>query len=238
MKVATRLRISAVASVGILVFLCLLFVLLFKLEQDTREKVIGANELMKGAYELYTLSGRYVRYPEEGSKEQWTLQYGILTTTLKERSLEEPGQHLLFDRMAQNLKDMRMFFDELVAMNEKTSPNAREAALHTSSLLRSRDQISDLMLKRLREISLDATRIAALNTGRMEKLSRRVIIFVPAVAILLIVPLFWFLAFIARRITDPINRLRAGTETIGAGNLDHRIGMTTRDEIGELSKCL
>jgi len=43
--------------------------------------------------------------------------------------------------------------------------------------------------------------------------------------------------FVSRVISGPIRRLRAGTEMIGKGNLDHKIGTISKDEIGQLSRA-
>lgn len=42
---------------------------------------------------------------------------------------------------------------------------------------------------------------------------------------------------ISRSISKPINALRHGTEIIGKGNLNHRVGTDNKDEIGQLSRA-
>jgi len=42
---------------------------------------------------------------------------------------------------------------------------------------------------------------------------------------------------IAKSIADPIHQLHQGTEVIAKGNLDFRVGMNTKDEIGQLSRA-
>jgi len=44
------------------------------------------------------------------------------------------------------------------------------------------------------------------------------------------------MSFFARLITNPIRRLHEGTELIAAGNLDSRLDISTRDEIGQLAR--
>lgn len=57
-----------------------------------------------------------------------------------------------------------------------------------------------------------------------------VLIFVPIAA--------WLLGVIlGRAIAKPINRLRKGTEMIGGGNLDLKVGIDSQDEVGELSRA-
>ena len=57
-----------------------------------------------------------------------------------------------------------------------------------------------------------------------------VLILVIAVVILSIL----IALIVARSITDPIQMLQKGTEEIGRGNLDHKVGTNARDEIGQL----
>ena len=42
---------------------------------------------------------------------------------------------------------------------------------------------------------------------------------------------------VSRAITAPIHKLRKGTEIIGEGNLDYKVGIDTKDEIGQLSRA-
>lgn len=58
-------------------------------------------------------------------------------------------------------------------------------------------------------------------------------------AILFIVPIAaWLLGnIIAKVIAGPINRLSKGTEIIGSGNLDYKVGTDAKDEVGQLSRA-
>jgi signal transduction histidine kinase/ActR/RegA family two-component response regulator len=53
---------------------------------------------------------------------------------------------------------------------------------------------------------------------------------------LVVIPLATAASFIgARRLTQPVEALVDGTRALGAGNLDHRIDITSRSELGELA---
>lgn len=58
------------------------------------------------------------------------------------------------------------------------------------------------------------------------------------IIILFMIPtVSWLLGiFLASRITKPIHQLRRGTEIIGQGNLDYKVGTLAKDEIGQLSR--
>ncbi|MFC1461180.1 PAS domain S-box protein [Verrucomicrobiota bacterium] len=50
--------------------------------------------------------------------------------------------------------------------------------------------------------------------------------------------LAWLLGvLVSRLITKPIRALHHGAETIGAGNLDHKVGTSAKDEVGQLSRA-
>jgi len=57
--------------------------------------------------------------------------------------------------------------------------------------------------------------------------------------ILFIVPIAGLLlgSIFAKFIAGPINRLRKGSEIIGSGNLDYKVGTDARDEVGQLSRA-
>jgi PAS domain S-box-containing protein len=59
------------------------------------------------------------------------------------------------------------------------------------------------------------------------------------VIILIFVPIAaWLIGvFLSKRISGPIIKLHKGTEIIGAGNLDYKVGTDSKDEIGQLSKA-
>jgi len=59
------------------------------------------------------------------------------------------------------------------------------------------------------------------------------------VTLLFSIPLIsWLVSlFLSRRITAPIHKLHEGTEKIGDGNLDYKVGTDSKDEIGQLSRA-
>jgi len=65
---------------------------------------------------------------------------------------------------------------------------------------------------------------------QMKLLSAALLIIVPLVVVFIGI-------LISRTISRPIQDLHEGTEIIGKGNLDHKVGTDTRDEIGQLSRA-
>jgi len=63
---------------------------------------------------------------------------------------------------------------------------------------------------------------------------RRLAIIVGLITLLLVVTLS---ALVAKSIASPIKKLHAGVEKVGAGDLSFKVGTTSRDEIGQLSRA-
>ena len=64
------------------------------------------------------------------------------------------------------------------------------------------------------------------------------IILIYFVILLLIFMIAWLAAsIVARTITRPLVKLHKGTEIIGAGNLDYKVGTDANDEVGQLSRA-
>jgi len=73
---------------------------------------------------------------------------------------------------------------------------------------------------------------------KKEALASLVIIRLVFVFIMALVPIgAWLIGvFLSRVISRPIRKLQVGAEIIGRGNLDYKVAMDTRDEIGQLSR--
>lgn len=87
-----------------------------------------------------------------------------------------------------------------------------------------------------RDIASDASylerRVDEQLTSTQEKISALVFVLIVVTTLFLTA----ILMGITRSITASLMMLRKGTEVIGAGNLDHKVAMSARDEIGELSR--
>ncbi len=61
------------------------------------------------------------------------------------------------------------------------------------------------------------------------------VLFISISLVILLMIVFSSFVF-ARSIARPIHKLQKGVRIIGLGNLDHKVGMTTNDEVGQLSR--
>lgn len=78
-------------------------------------------------------------------------------------------------------------------------------------------------------VEVDESEILA-HINRLKTIFIIIMLFIPAAA--------WLIGvFVSRAVTAPINKLHKGIEIIGKGNLDYKVGTSSRDEIGRLSRA-
>ncbi|MGD0280982.1 MAG: ATP-binding protein [Dissulfurispiraceae bacterium] len=236
MNIATRLKINILLFAGMVFTISLFFVMALRMQQGAFERSEATDELARGSYLLSSLSDRYLRYPEKRPKEQWKIAYNALVKNLYSIELKRSRWHYITGRMGQNLNNMRVLFDNLVATVDEKVPGP-QALINNTALDRQRTQLADLIVKRSREVSLDAVRLTSLSNEEIADINRRIIIFIPIVIAVLSAITLLSAQRISRSIINPINKLRAGVEIIGSGNTDVHIGAVSNDEIGELSKA-
>jgi PAS domain S-box-containing protein len=250
MKVRTKL------TIGFLVVVLLIWVTVFfaantytniheefeALEEDIIPGAISMSEMVEKAQEIrawtlvYSLRGNVV-IMDKPIKE-WLQE----TTTSLEELAREHREHEtpigleeqkdaeeLEDRVKQlnsavveliNLKDQGTEIDEL---KEKMKESF---ALNFPPLL---EQLEKHKAAHMEELA------AAEEAVHESETSGRQVLFLTAGLItLLAVAVAWFTA---RLIVEPLHALHKGTEIIGQGNLDYRVGTKAKDEIGQLSRA-
>ncbi len=236
MNIATRLKINILLFAGMVFTISLFFAMALRMQQEAFERSEATDELARGSYLLSSLSDRYLRYPEKRPKEQWDVAYNALVKNLHGIELKRSRWHYITGRMGQNLNNMRVLFDNLVATVYEKVPGP-QAPINNTALHLQRTQLADLIVKRSREVSLDAVRLTSLSNEEIADINRRIAIVIPIVIAVLSAITLWSAQRISRSIINPINKLRAGVEIIGSGNPDVHIGAVSNDEIGELSKA-
>jgi PAS domain S-box-containing protein len=225
MTIASRLRINALITIGIVIVLGLMGVLAFKRQRESRERGMVAGEVLVQASELRSLSVDFLRHPEERSKQEFLRVQNALENTLSGTSLRQYSRATA--RMLQNLSDVKFLFAELAASFANGGSALTQAG---------REILADEILARTNQISLDASRALALNNAELERVTRQITILTTAIAAVLAMVVLWSSRGLYRAIAGPLQALHRGTDTVGAGNLAYRVGTASQDEIGQVSR--
>ena len=224
MTIAKKLRMIVLLSAGTVPVFILLFALAFMMQSRAQERMTASDSIARAAAEINIHSGHYLRHPEESMYAKWMGAYNSAAKILKQMPVKDTENRVVVDRMLRNLSEMNTFFSELAASSEKGR-----------RMLSSRT--ADALIMRAGELTEDAFRLVAVSDEEIRSLNRVLIELFTIISVLLTLAVLLTSVALGRRISGPINKLRAGTEVIGSGNLDYRTGIRSDDEIGQLSEA-
>lgn len=194
-----------------------------------------AEKVIEGVFELNQLGAQYVERFEERPRAQWYLQYEALNGALASPAFEyrpllsrtlaeDRSVGMLLTRLHEDMADIRSSFDELVRRSSVAAANQEV----------SRQLSGDLLVKTQRMI-LDADALARLSFQERTTARMRTDRLILGLLALLALAAGAVLLLVYRRIAGPIFKLQEGAKIIGGGDLAHRIGSRSNDEIGQLA---
>ncbi|MCF8143759.1 MAG: PAS domain S-box protein [Deltaproteobacteria bacterium] len=230
MNIGSKLKLAAL--VPLLVSLVTGLALLFSYRAIDRAWDEGqrTKQLMNSMNELNSLARYYMLYPENRPKRQFLSEYDSMTEIIASLQFRDKVQQGLLQGIRDNSESVRKAFLRLVAVYERPAPAERYALSREAE-----ERLIGRILTRARDVLSDALRLEALIDGEIANTQRRVSWLVIFILVTTGVPLTVVLIRTMKGITASLATVRQGTEAVGAGHLDHRIGMADRDEIGELS---
>lgn len=239
MKLRTKFKIISAVVMGLfLVVGFFVFSQVRELEREIEENRI-ASEIMKGAFELNLLTGDYLSRPEARIQEQWYLRYQSIEELLKRdifrhlREQRHEDERMILDILQKDHEAIQTTFLELTESLESQEFDEKEASM-----------AAELEERLVAELSLKSQAIVSGASSLMEG-TREELVNVQQKTGLLILVSFTVLAgifllvllVIIGSILRPILFLKKGAEIIGGGNLEHRIEIKRKDEIGALAQA-
>ena len=236
MKIKTRLQLSIILSL-ILTVTIGLFILfaLQKMNTEVKEERT-VTEIVKGMAELKSVAHEYLLHPTDRSLMQWNSTYDYLTKLLMKSAneFENPAEKIALGKILENIKRFKAAFSNVTTGFGKEQGLVRQESAIPQDL---RDRlIGELLVKsqatvppvfQLQQVIQTELIAAQKNSGLL------IIIFILILVFLVTAISLWTNRSIAR----PIAELEKDIRIIGSGNLDHKVGTTAKDEIGQLSRA-
>jgi PAS domain S-box-containing protein len=240
MTIATRLKLNILISAAVVLFMSLAFAIGFMVEKRASDRVVFADTLSGGLYDLTVLTEYFLKHPEGRPERQWNVKYDSLSRLLGEAPPELFPEDLDM-RMSQSLKDLKVLFRELTSLHEGIPADrtgvTSSGAPSGDPLLKAREKLlGDLITLRLREISGIAERISLESSSTVKETSRSIAALIAMFSSLILIFAIRFSRSMQKAISVPIESLREGTAIVRSGNLDHRIPVISGDELGSLTE--
>ena len=233
MKITAKLNISTGFSI-VMVLVIGLIVYLSYAEMDRvshQEKTI--QKIVNGVFELNNLANEYVLFHRERTWEQWYIRYDSLSELIQIEGFYTIEEKLLLKEMQQNHERSKSIFYRLVTDYESKEKSGQVIADAT--------ELEKRLIGHLFSSSLimtsNAEQLIVINHKKLESAQKNIslaLIFLISIAVMVIITSMFF---IRRSIIKPIARLYEGSAIIGSGNLNYKVGIKAKDEIGKLSEA-
>ncbi len=234
MKISTRLSIAGLFSVGIVVLTGA--VLLFATRQVRQELAQNetAGEIVNAVSSLRSLTLEYALRHEERAQTQWQLKHASLAKLLaRDADFGGVEDQAIMNRLRHTHENLHTLFTDLLASYQGRATDKGKGAVLEELETRLTGQMMNRTQDMIAEALMLANRSRAEVVGAQERAGLVLMAFGGVLVVVIGVTLF----LTVRSITRPLAKLREGTAIVGGGNLDHRVGVTTRNEIGELSRA-
>ena len=234
MKITTRLWISAISSIGLVLGLGLVTYLLDQRVERAIEESRAAAELSEAVSQLDILLFDFLLNPGERTREQWQRRHGSIGELLaRSREPNSAGQEAVYRNLRENHATLRAVFSQLISNHEEQRLTGRETRLAREI----RERLTGQLLISSQEMASGAMQLAESSHEKLEAAGRTDRWSVMGFALVIGALLAATSGVVIRSIVKPIAKLREGTEIIGTGNLDYRISADAKDEIGDLARA-
>jgi len=239
MKIRTNLFLFS--AIFVILIGALGFIVLQAFGQINREikEHHSANTLIKDIFELNIVTYEHVMHHEKRMQQQWMLKYdsiGKLLERIREKESHPESQSIL-KSITFDYKALGNLFSQLqsnfVKRKRLIEENRSQVEINMTFALEERLIAQALM--RAQKITSGAFRSSIIMQQRIARVQQKTnwIVLFSIIGFIIFSLCISFLTITA--ITRPLNKLVKSAEIIGEGNLDHRVDIKTKNEIGELA---
>jgi len=218
MRIRTKTKISALITFGLVLFLGLSIYLIEQQVANSVQKEILSGAIIDGVFDLSILTQDYLLYKEERAKGQWILSYNKIGPSFDSNLFNTQEEIEIVEDLIQSYRELDSIFSKL------TNPMISKEL---------EDRLTSQLLIKLDKLVSDSFKLASINQAQLTKALSFNIFILSGVLFLIIVILLN--AYLTLKISSPLTKLTKGAEIIGKGNLEHRIDVKSKDEIGGLA---
>jgi signal transduction histidine kinase len=239
MKIRTKLWVTTSISITMAVVVGAATFFSLRELDAVRTEVTLIQTLQKEVADLRSTTFEYLTYHEQRMYLQWQSKDANITKLLDGLQDEHKEADTLIGEIRENHKNVNVLFDMMTGPFRENGGNG--ALLFGGSQLdpsaRERETIlGGQLLIRTQYILSGLLRLSAHTSKVMKDAQERMALAVVLSILLLVAVVAVASLTITKSLVKPIDRLRRGTERVGTGDLDFRVGTDRDDEIGDLAR--
>ncbi len=233
MKLRTRVKLAGIFTIGLFMAYGAALLYMDRTISHLAREVQNANQFGNKISLLRTLSLDNLIYQTERAKKQWAVVYGEVRHLLDDAAYRRLQFDYSLGDIGDKVKIVGDTFQRLLAMPGTEGLTDSEVEIRrelrnrlTTQLLLTTQDLSNRFVNLSEEVHKDLIR------------TQRLISLMDILALLALGLIILSAGvFLQRSVLQPVLKLHAGAEIIGAGNLDYKVGLAGPDEIGELSRA-
>jgi signal transduction histidine kinase/ActR/RegA family two-component response regulator/HAMP domain-containing protein len=228
LKLAQLLCIVVAAAVGVLL---LVTTAQMRHELTRNEK---AGEILRAVVSLRYLAMEYELGHEARTRTQWVLRKESLAALLaNDEEFREGPEAGIYLGLRQQLPHLHKYFTDALQLQEEL----RAAPEREEILKRLEGRLHGQIMNKAQGMISDAEELAARSREGALAAQQRANIAAGALGLLLTLAVLGALYMTIRSVARPLERLRHGTELVGAGKLDFSLNVRAGDEVGDLARA-
>ena len=233
MRIKTRVKLGIISSLVLTATIALLLFLGTRAVNEASRLEGIAVEVIKGVAEMKIVTHEYILHPEERSLMQWQSRYGSLTKLLTGGHFKNPDEKIAADQISMHLERFKTVFSALITGLRKGETPGNQESVAFRGL---QDRLMDELLMKSRLAVSLSFQLQQKIEARLVTTQKRVTFLTLLLVLTLTAAITGISIWINSSVAGPIAKLEKGSQIIGSGNLDHKIGTTAKDEIGGLSR--
>ena len=232
MNIKHKLYLSAGISIILVAILISLVLVTSGRVAEGSKKHELLMDVRAGISELDLITYDYLLHREERMEQQWSLRYGSLGEIL-EKSVEEEelisiradytALGGLFSQVTTNSETIQRLLQEGASQEEIDAAIGLEERLVTQLLIASHSVITD---------ASSLAEGAQVEVTEAQRLATNLTLIL---VVVLAVTVTTSSLLVARSISKPLDKLTKGAEIIGKGDLEHKVEIQSKDELGQLA---
>ncbi len=233
MKIRTRVKIAGALAICVVLVYGAWSLYVNQTMRQMSLEVKEANQIIDRIFWLRALTYDFLSIPTERAQRQWSAVYEDLRRLLESPAFLKLQEAYGTADTPDKLINLGETFSKLLEIqkNQGHDNPARETQRElqrrlTTQLLLAAQDLATRIFKMTERINDEL-----LATQQLESSLDNLALLALGLIIISIALVF------KRSVVTPVLQLHDGVEIIGAGNLDYKVGLPTKDEIGELSQA-
>ena len=231
MNIKSRLYMSAgISIILVVILLSLVLVTSGRIAEGSKKHELLDN-VHGGVAELDILTYDYLLHREERMEQQWHSKYNSLAEILDEAAKEE------LTSIRTDYASLDDLFTKITERSQKTQKLIQEGASQEKidAVIALEERLVAHLLITSHSIFTGASILAEGAQAEVKAFQRLSTILTSALMIILAITVTTSSLLVARSISKPLDELTKGTKIIGKGDLEHKVGIQTKDELGQLA---